>query len=95
MSQKGGVRQSPSRGFVEGSALAGFRGERPECLQVVMLSRQSNRNPSPRLLGRGLNTAGAPGNEYECELFMWWSPATKAAGVSDLLPGPRVLPLRQ
>eukprot|EP00667_Euglena_gracilis_P005160 EG_transcript_5190 len=44
----------------------------PARLSLALLCRQDRRNPGPRITGRGLNLAGHPGNEFECELFLWW-----------------------
>jgi hypothetical protein len=55
----------------------GFAGERVCTLKdgvelhLVLLGRQSNVNPGPRYLGRGLNTANGAGNDHYYEYILW------------------------
>ncbi|KAL7700370.1 synaptojanin (N-terminal domain) [Lotmaria passim] len=57
--------------------IRGFAGERI-CrlkdgveLHLVLLGRQSNVNPGPRYLGRGLNSANGAGNDHYYEYILW------------------------
>ncbi|KAG5509486.1 hypothetical protein JKF63_06797 [Porcisia hertigi] len=55
----------------------GFAGERVCALKegvelhLVLLGRQSNVNPGPRYLGRGLNSANGAGNDHYYEYILW------------------------
>lgn len=55
----------------------GFAGERVCTLKdgielhFVLLGRQSNVNPGPRYLGRGLNSANGAGNDHYYEYILW------------------------
>ncbi|CAG9571345.1 putative inositol 5'-phosphatase [Leishmania major strain Friedlin] len=55
----------------------GFAGERVCTLKdgtelhLVLLGRQSNVNPGPRYLSRGLNTANGAGNDHYYEYILW------------------------
>ena len=60
------------RGAACSAQLLSSRQGRYECLEMLMLSRKCNSNASPRFSGRGLNAGDSPGNEYDCELFLWW-----------------------
>ncbi|KPI83339.1 putative synaptojanin (N-terminal domain) putative inositol 5'-phosphatase [Leptomonas seymouri] len=57
--------------------LRGFAGEQVCTLKdnvelhLVLLGRQSNINPGPRYLGRGLNSANGAGNDHYYEYIMW------------------------
>lgn len=71
------------RGVADGAQICSFRDGAAECMQILMLHRQGNQNPNPRYQGRGLDAGGNPGNEFECELFIWWTPS---ASPSDVEP---------
>ncbi|KPA77387.1 putative synaptojanin (N-terminal domain) putativeinositol 5'-phosphatase [Leptomonas pyrrhocoris] len=57
--------------------IRGFAGERVCTLKdgvelhLVLLGRQSNVNPGPRYLGRGLNSANGAGNDHYYEYILW------------------------
>lgn len=42
---------------------------------LSLITRKSNGNPGTRFNARGINDAGAPGNEIECDLVLWTKPA--------------------
>ena len=39
--------------------------------EIALLGRQSYHNPGPRFFGRGLNDAGAAGNDLVYELLLY------------------------
>lgn len=57
------------RGFVDERVVA--MKDRQTELHVMLLGRQSEVNPGPRFLSRGLNPEGGAGNEHFYEYVMW------------------------
>ena len=47
-------------------------------MTLSLVTRKSNRNPGTRFHARGINDAGAPGNEIECDLVLWTKPLDSA-----------------
>lgn len=44
---------------------------------LSLITRKSNGNPGTRFHARGINEAGAPGNEIECDLVLWTRPSAE------------------
>eukprot|EP00668_Euglena_longa_P031625 GGOE01040866.1.p1 GENE.GGOE01040866.1~~GGOE01040866.1.p1 ORF type:complete len:712 (+),score=117.65 GGOE01040866.1:87-2222(+) len=77
------------RGYAGGEHLQPMpTGGDPQRLSLALLCRQDRRNSAPRVPGRGLNAAGHPGNEFECELFLWWAPGGSPTGRTTADPRP-------
>lgn len=56
------------QGLSECRLLSDARGRR---FALALLARRSRLHPGTRYIARGLNDAGSPGNEVECEQVVW------------------------